>query len=68
MLSVNSGYDADWIRVALQAEGIQPCILGRRSRNKPLKHDKRRYWRRSQIEIIFGRLRNWRPAATRYDR
>lgn len=29
---------------------------------------KRRYRRRSRIEIIFGRLKDWRRVATRYDR
>jgi hypothetical protein len=41
----------------------------RRSRNEPTKCDKRRYRRRSRIEIMFGRLKDWRPvSATRYDR
>jgi transposase len=60
--------DADWFRDALQAKGIQPCIPGRRSRNEPVRYDKRRYRRRSRIEIMFGRLKGWRRVATRYDR
>ncbi|WP_425442609.1 IS5 family transposase [Sphingomonas adhaesiva] len=62
------GYDADWFRDALQAKGIQPCIPGRKSRNEPIRYDKRRYRRRSRIEIMFGRLKDWRRVATRYDR
>ncbi|WP_310103610.1 IS5 family transposase [Sphingomonas sp. BE138] len=62
------GYDADWFRDALQAKGIQPCIPGRRSRNEPVRYDKRRYRRRNRIEIMFGRLKDWRRVATRYDR
>jgi transposase len=54
------GYDADWFRDALQAKGIQPCIPGRKSRNEPIRYDKRRYRRRSRIEIMFGRLKDWR--------
>ncbi len=50
------GYDADWFRDASQAKGIQPCVPGRRSRNEPVRYDKRRYRRRSRIEIMFGRL------------
>ena len=42
--------------------------LARRSRNEPVRYDKRRYRRRSRIEIMFGRLKDWRRAATRYDR
>ncbi|MFW2850735.1 IS5 family transposase [Sphingomonas sp. TX0543] len=62
------GYDADWFRDALQEKGIKPCIPGRKSRNEPIKYDKRRYRRRNRIEIMFGRLKDWRRVATRYDR
>jgi transposase len=62
------GYDADWFRDALQAKGITPCIPGRKSRNEPIKYDKRRYKSRNRIEIMFGRLKDWRRVATRYDR
>ena len=67
-LLADRGYDADWFRDALQEKGITPCIPGRKSRNKAVKHDKRRYKRRNRIEIMFGRLKDWRRVATRYDR
>ncbi|WP_299085958.1 IS5 family transposase [uncultured Ruegeria sp.] len=62
------GYDADWFREALNDRGIKPCIPGRKSRDKPVRYDKRRYKRRNRIEIMFGRLKDWRRVATRYDR
>lgn len=62
------GYDADWFREALQERGIKPCIPGRKSRTKPIKYDKRRCKRRNRIEIMFGRLKDGRRIATRYDR
>jgi len=62
------GYDADWFRDALQERGIKPCIPGRKSRTNLIKYDKRRYKRRNRIEIMFGRLKDWRRVATRYDR
>jgi len=62
------GYDADWFMNALEAKGIRRCIPGRRSRNEPVRYGKRRYRRRSHIEIMFGRLKDWRRVATRYDR
>ena len=62
------GYDADWFREALQDKGIRACIPGRTKRKKPVKYDKRRYKRRNRIEIMFGRLKDWRRVATRYDR
>ena len=67
-LLADRGYDADWFREALKDKGIKPCIPGRKSRGKPIKHDKRRYKRRNRIEIMFGRLKDWRRIATRYDR
>ena len=36
------GYDADWFRDALKDKGIRPCIPGRKSRDKPVRYDKRR--------------------------
>lgn len=62
------GYDADWFCEALVGMGISPCIPGRKSRGKAVKYDKRRYKRRNRIEIMFGRLKDWRRVATRYDR
>ncbi|CUH44491.1 Transposase [Ruegeria atlantica] len=62
------GYDADWFREALKDKGIRPCISGRKQRKKAVKYDKRRYKRRNRIEIMFGRLKDWRRVATRYNR
>ena len=62
------GYDADWFRDALKDKGIRACIPGRKSRAKTVRYDKRRYRRRNRIEIMFGRLKDWRRVATRYDR
>lgn len=67
-LLVDRGYKADWFRDALQAKVITPCIPGRQSRTEPTCYDKHRYKRRNRIEIIFGRLKDWRRAAPRYDR
>ena len=67
-LLADRGYDADWFREALKDKGIKPCIPGRKSRGKPIKPDKRRYKRRNRIEIMFGRLKDWRRVATCYDR
>ena len=62
------GYDADWFREALKDKGIHACIPGRKQRKATVKYDKRRYKRRNRIEIMFGRLKDWRRVATRYDR
>ena len=67
-LLADRGYDADWFRETLVNKGTKPCIPGRKSRKKTIKYDKRRYKRRNRIERMFGRLKDWRRVATRYDR
>jgi transposase len=67
-LLTDRGYGADWFREALIDKGTKPCIPGRKSRKKTVKYDKRRYTRRNRIERMFGRLKDWRRVATRYDR
>ncbi len=67
-LLADKGYDADWLRNDLKDKGIKACIPGRKSRNDPVRYDKRRYKSRNRIEIMFGRLKDWRRVATRYDR
>ena len=51
----------------MKDKGIRACIPGRKQRKKPVKYDKRRYKRRNRIEIMFGRLKDWRRVAARYD-
>ena len=67
-LIADRGYEADWFRESLQDKGIRPCIPGRASRGKVVRYDTRRYKRGNRIEIIFGRLKDCRRVATRYDR
>lgn len=67
-LIADRGYDADLFQEALKDKGIRPCIPGRRSRGKVVRYDKRLYKRRNRIEIMFGRLKDWRRIVTRYDR
>lgn len=49
-------------------KGKRASIPGREQRKKAAKYDKRRSKRRNRIEIIFGRLKDWRCVATRYER
>ncbi|AMD92114.1 transposase [Desulfomicrobium orale DSM 12838] len=67
-LLADRGYDADWFRDALRARGITPCIPPRRSRKRPCPYDKDLYKQRHKIEIMFGRIKDWRRIAMRYDR
>lgn len=67
-LLADRGYDADWFRNGLKDMDIEPCIPSRKSRKQVIPHDKTRYKLRHKIEIMFGRLKDWRRVATRYDR
>jgi transposase len=62
------GYDADWLRQALTARGITACIPSKFNRKIPIPHDGALYRRRHKVEIMFGRLKDWRRIHTRYDR
>lgn len=62
------GYDADWFREALRARGIQACIPPKTNRKTDIPYDKTLYKKRHKVENMFGRLKDWRRIATRYDR
>jgi transposase len=67
-LIADRGYDSNHFRAALTERGIAPCIPSIRSRKTPLPHDAALYRQRHRIENMFGRLKDWRRIATRYDR
>ena len=62
------GYDSARFRQALHARGTTPCIPSTRSRKRPIPHDAQLYRQRHKVEVMFGRLKDWRRVATRYDR
>jgi len=64
----DKGYDSNRFREALAARGITPSIPSSRSRKVPISHRKRVYRQRHRIENMFGRLKDWRRIAIRYDR
>jgi transposase len=67
-LIADRGYDADGFRGAVHETRIGPCVPGRTSRGRAIPYDQRRYQRRNRIEIMFGRLKDGRRIAARYDR
>ena len=64
----DKGYDSNHLRQALIKRGIQPGIPSSRSRRVPIPYDKALYRQRHRIENMFGRLKDWRRIAMRYDR
>jgi transposase len=67
-LLVDRGYDANWSGTRSRPKASSPASPGWKSRNDPVRYDKRRCRRRSRIEIVFGRLKDWHRAAAPYDR
>ena len=67
-LLADRGYDSNRFRDALIERGITPCLPSTRSRNAALPYDKALYQQRHKIENMFGKLKDWRRIATRYDR
>ena len=67
-LLADRGYDSDRFRAGLAERGIEPCIPPTKNRKVQLPYDKVLYRQRHRIENAFGRLKDWRRIATRYDR
>ena len=68
IMIADKGYGSDEYRAALMAKGIAPCIPPRKGRKAPAAFCKTQYKQRHKIENMFGRLKDWRRIATRYDR
>ena len=68
MLLADRGYDADWLRAALIEKGITPCIPTKKNRRRPREYDKTLYKQRHKVENMFGKIKDWRRIAIRYDR
>jgi putative transposase len=67
-LIADKGYDSDEFRDALTAKEITACIPPKRNRTIQHAYDKELYKTRHRIENMFGKLKDWRRVATRYDR
>jgi transposase len=63
----DKGDDADANRQAIRAAGAEPCIPPRRNRTAAITYDRHLYAERNGVERFFGRVKQWRRVATRYD-
>lgn len=66
-LIADKAYDADSLRRWLAERHVNAVISSTAARRTPYPLDRRAYRRRNVIERLFGRLKNWRRIATRYD-
>jgi transposase len=67
-LLADKAYDADHLREWLACRHIEAVIPARATRASVYPIDKVAYRRRNLIERAFGKLKNWKRIATRYDR
>ena len=67
-LLADKAYDADKLRNWLKAKRIKAVVPSSAARRTPYPLDPEAYKRRNLIERMFGKLKNWRRIATRYDR
>jgi len=67
-LVADRGYDTNRVRALIAARGAQPVIPSTLSRRRPIPYDKAVYRSRNRIERMWGRLKDWRRIATRYDK
>ena len=67
-LLADKAYDAAHFRRFLMHQNIEPVIPAKSNRKIHIPHDKTRYRERNTVERMFGRLKDWRRVATRYDK
>ena len=62
------GYDSEEHRDHLKSNNNTPVILGRKNRKVPIIYNKGLYKLRRKIEIFFGKLKENKRLAMRYDK
>ncbi len=67
-LIADKGYDANSLRRQLADQGAEAVIPSTMSRRRPIPYDAAVYRQRNLIERMFGRLKDFRRIATRYDK
>jgi len=67
-LLADKGYDTNAIRAFLEQRDIKAVIPSKSNRKKKIPHDENAYKKRNVVERCFGRLKDFRRIATRYDK
>ncbi len=67
-LIADKAYDTNSFRGLLAAQGIEAVIPSLSRRKQPIPHDVIAYRERNLVERMFGRLKDFRRLATRYDK
>ena len=61
-------YDGGPTRRRIAATGAAACVPPPKSRKRPFPYDEGIYRNRNQVERLFGRLKQCRKVATRYEK
>ena len=64
----DKAYDTDAVLAAVAACGAAPVIPSKSTRKHPRSHDRNLYAERNKAERFFGRLKEARGFATRYEK
>ena len=68
VLLADRGHDADWFWNALIDTGITPCNPSKKNRKVQIEYNAILYKKRHKIKNMFGRMKDWRRVAMRFDR
>ena len=64
----DKGYDSNANRETIHAAGAVACIPPKKNRLQVITYDRHLYKERNMIERFFGRIKQFRRIATRYDK
>jgi transposase len=67
-VALDMGYDSDTFRAFLRSQNNIPVIPGRKNRKVKIVYDKAIYKLRRRIEQFFGKLKENKRLAVRYDK
>jgi transposase len=67
-LVADRGYDTNRVRQLIAARGAVAAIPSTATRRPQVPYDRACYRSRNLIERMWGRLKDWRRLATRYDK
>ena len=66
--AMDKAYDSDHIRSRVEEDGVEAVIPPKANRKAPIDYDAEQYKLREKVERFFGRLKQFRRVATRYDK
>ena len=64
----DKGYDSDQVVEAIQAKGAEAVIPPKKNRKVQRAYDQERYKDRNLVERFFGKIKQYRRVATRYEK